>query len=891
MEKEVKLKLILCTLLVASALYGINLNRFSLTYVENSYNEKSDVISELREASGDWGPQITRTVGNSPDSIFIGDANNDGYNDIATANGNSATVSILLWNSTTGNWDPQVTRSVGYAPFGVFIGDANNDGDNDIATANVGDNTVSILLWNSTLGDWDSQITRTVGSSPDYAFIGDANNDGDNDIVAANGNSATVSILLWNSSLGDWDPQITRIVGSVPVRVFVGDANNDGDNDIATANYNSGTISILLWNSTIDDWDPQITRAVGSNPYGLFIEDANNDGDNDIATSSSSSDTVSILIWNSTIGDWNSLITRTVGDFPYGIFIGDANNDGDNDIVNANTDSNTISILLWNGTSGDWDPPINKTVGTSPCRVFIGDANNDGFNDITAANFDSDTVSIFLWREEIYLNLITPENKTYIEPMSGYYPATYGFENDVDGELAKDWSGLATVESTYMGHNKVIKHTTYGWNPIEINFGNRTSGSIEFYFSTNNNNKDVQFNCFGYDPSSGTSRPIILGVENGNFQRYKSGWDDLDIPTSCSVDTWYHVRIDFDCGTDTWNTTINGELKSWDDPFEAGDSISISDLRFYQFESPVTTRFDAIAFSWDPNYNIGDNLNEGLLINYETNLDPVWMGYSLDGQINKTISGDTTIPFLNDGLHTIQVNGNNSLGTMYQSEVQYFLIDTIIPNIDIISPSQDDFFGITPPSFQISYIESYVDSTWYYLGLGTNEVIFNGFTGTINQTEWNKLGEGPVAIRFYINDTGGLENFDEIVVQKDLTPPISSISYTLYKTPNKVNKSTSFSLSANDGIGSGVNILRYKVNNSIWHDYTGSFTLSEYDYGYYLISYQAIDVVGNIESENTLVVLLVKIPSKEPAIHGFNTFLVLSIIGLTTLILIKKYKK
>ncbi|GAG53987.1 unnamed protein product, partial [marine sediment metagenome] len=29
--------------------------------------------------------------------------------------------------------------------------------------------------------------------------------------------------------------------------------------------------------------------------------------------------------------------------------------------------------------------------------------------------------------------IVTPENKTYTEPMSGYYPATFGFENEVDG--------------------------------------------------------------------------------------------------------------------------------------------------------------------------------------------------------------------------------------------------------------------------------------------------------------------------------------------------------------------------------------------------------------------------------------------------------------------------
>ncbi len=31
------------------------------------------------------------------------------------------------------------------------------------------------------------------------------------------------------------------------------------------------------------------------------------------------------------------------------------------------------------------------------------------------------------------ITIITPENKTYYQAMDGYYPATYGFENDEDG--------------------------------------------------------------------------------------------------------------------------------------------------------------------------------------------------------------------------------------------------------------------------------------------------------------------------------------------------------------------------------------------------------------------------------------------------------------------------
>lgn len=255
--------------------------------------------------------------------------------------------------------------------------------------------------------------------------------------------------------------------------------------------------------------------------------------------------------------------------------------------------------------------------------------------------------------------------------------------------------------------------------------------------------------------------------------------------------------------------------------------------------------------------------------------------------------GNYTFPMLNDGTHFIKVFGEDSMGTRYHSTIRYFLIDTITPDINIISPSTDEFFGTTPPNFQISFTELNLDSTWYYLGPGTNEVTFTGLTGTIDQIEWDKLGAGPITIRFYINDTGGLENFEERTIHKDLTSPTSSILYTPYSTPNIVIGSTMFTITADDGTGSGVSQIRYKINNSIWFDYTGPFDLSGYSFGNYLITYQSIDAVGNVESENTELVILVAPPEEpeEPIIPSFNTFILLGIIGLVSAILIRKYKK
>ena len=81
-------------------------------------------------------------------------------------------------------------------------------------------------------------------------------------------------------------------------------------------------------------------------------------------------------------------------------------------------------------------------------------------------------------------------------------------------------------------------------------------------------------------------------------------------------------------------------------------------------------------------------MDEGLLLSFESTIALDWIGYSLDGQPTKTILGDTTIPFPESGTHNIQVFGNDSLGTMYASDLRHFTITFII---DIITPESKTY--------------------------------------------------------------------------------------------------------------------------------------------------------------------------------------------------------
>ncbi|NHJ20045.1 MAG: zinc ribbon domain-containing protein [Candidatus Lokiarchaeota archaeon] len=121
-------------------------------------------------------------------------------------------------------------------------------------------------------------------------------------------------------------------------------------------------------------------------------------------------------------------------------------------------------------------------------------------------------------------------------------------------------------------------------------------------------------------------------------------------------------------------------------------------------------------------------------------------------------------------------------------------------------------------------------------------------------------------------------------ILRDLNASVTSISFVPYSGINEVNASTLFSLIATDNSESGVSTTLYKIDDSSWISYTGAFTLSGYDSGVYMITYQSIDAVGNIEIEKSIVVVLY-IPPLPPEPPNLIPILLTSIgIGIAVLI-------
>jgi Ca2+-binding RTX toxin-like protein len=219
-------------------------------------NRGADTVSVLLGIGGGGfspAPAVALGAGADPASVAVGDLSNDGNLDLVTANPGLDTVSVLLGNGAGGfGAAPAVALGAGADPFSVAVGDLNNDGNQDLATANDGQgpDTVSVLLGNGAGGfNAAPAVALGAGLDPLSVAVGDLNNDGNADLVTANLGPDTVSALLGNGA-GAFNvaPGAAPGVGADPVFVAVGDLNNDANQDLVTANNGPATVSVLLGN-------------------------------------------------------------------------------------------------------------------------------------------------------------------------------------------------------------------------------------------------------------------------------------------------------------------------------------------------------------------------------------------------------------------------------------------------------------------------------------------------------------------------------------------------------------------------------------------------------------------------------------------------------------------
>jgi hypothetical protein len=337
-------------------------------------------------------PAVDYPVSASPRAVVVGDFNQDGTPDLAVANEDAGTVSILLGNGDGSFQAPQDFAAGAAHPDALAMGDFNGDGIPDLAVAS-SEGGVSILLGNGD-GSFQTPVNYATGGSPTSVAVGDFTGNGILDLAVANGYASGVSVLLGNGD-GSFQAPQRYAAGYDPAAVAVGAFNGDGIPDLAVANifYVQG-VNILLGNG-----DGTFVPEPGAYDtqgwhWSVAVGDFNGDGIADLAVPNGGGNSVTLLQGRGD-GTFEATSGVVVGSSPRSVAVADFNGDGIQDLAMANYGSGTVSVALGYG-NGMFRSAVSYAVGTYPVSVAVGDFNGDGFPDLVVANYASDTVSVLL---------------------------------------------------------------------------------------------------------------------------------------------------------------------------------------------------------------------------------------------------------------------------------------------------------------------------------------------------------------------------------------------------------------------------------------------------------------------------------------------------------------
>lgn len=351
-------------------------------------------------------PVLPAQVGAHPEGLTVGDFNEDGRLDVATANRDSDDVSVLLGNGN-GTFQSAYSFGVGRSPTCITVGDLNRDGTLDLVVAEAGADRVAVLLGKGD-GFFDPPVSYPTGKGPTFLAVADVDRDHDLDLVVVNSGRFgyyppfSWSVLL-NQGSGDfvsaYQFQKPGQDDVFPTSLSLADLNDDGlpevtltwsqpswrtPNGYVSVFQNQGGGAFSLWQ----------TIQAGFTLSAVTQTDVDDDGNLDLIVTSLFTDSVKVLLQQRP-GRYTKPADLGVGFSPVAVTYDDLDGDDHLDLISTNRTSNSTSILLGRG-DGSFQPAGHYAAGVMPTAMGIEDFDGDGLPDVVTANAGSNDVSILL---------------------------------------------------------------------------------------------------------------------------------------------------------------------------------------------------------------------------------------------------------------------------------------------------------------------------------------------------------------------------------------------------------------------------------------------------------------------------------------------------------------
>ncbi|MEI7902314.1 MAG: VCBS repeat-containing protein [bacterium] len=388
-------------------------------------------------------------VGDGPAQVVVADFNLDQRADMATANADDGTVTILL-GQENGTFAPGRHYLVGTYPDSLVVGDFDQNDTLDIVTANGnGWNQPGSLSFLPGRGDgtFGTAITFAVGRGPRGVVAADFNGDTHLDLAAAisGGWFETNQIdVLFGRGDGTFDAPAAYHVGTAPAWITAADFNGDRRADLAVVNAGPGTggatVSVLI-NSGVGSFGPAATYPVGTYPGFIIAADLNQDNQPDLITANRASSSVSLLLGRAD-GTFDSAVNLPVAggvsQLVAGCFDADAN--PDLAVLGGSYDSGMVTVLSGSG-NGLFGPPTPYSIGAGLTCIAAGELTGDAKPDLAVAGAYDNAVLLMPGKGDG-----TFKNATDAYPVSG------AINGIITGDLNQD-SQVDVVTVNSSGNN------------------------------------------------------------------------------------------------------------------------------------------------------------------------------------------------------------------------------------------------------------------------------------------------------------------------------------------------------------------------------------------------------------------------------------------------------
>lgn len=322
--------------------------------------------------------------------------------------------------------------------------------------------------------------------------------------------------------------------------------------------------------------------------------------------------------------------------------------------------SMTSGTQYQNGTLYDLDDDyaiFNSTddnlVEATNFTVNYGDEVSTG--NLTEIDGDYSEYQSIYETGSVYVDNFTLNNGSFLQNGT-IFPATYSFEDDTVGENPTSWTvdetgGTVNIISSFINHEKVVELLDDdSGNSVSLydTVSQQVNGTLEYWVCINDVDERTYINIY-----DSVDYIVLFYIDAGYFYHYDgSTYQILSGAPIPQDNMWYHIRIDFECGSGGYLGLSEDTYQIWIDNVNYGafdtrhprDYINKVTFGSGVVQATYNVYFDAIGYSWDSNYTIGDNrYSNDTDLNYIDDDYMVYQSNQTDHSLNITSTFQSNI--------------------------------------------------------------------------------------------------------------------------------------------------------------------------------------------------------------------------------------------------------